>query len=68
LITTSRRTADRFGRRTRERNGGRLILHRCRQLIRVQAQDSLKLLKLPRIELQPPLVEPTDSLGVMLLS
>ena len=33
-----------------------------------QTQDSLKLLKLPRIQLEPPLVEPADPSGVMLLS
>ena len=36
--------------------------------IRLQSQNSLKLLKLPGIELEPPLVEPADSFGVMLLS
>ena len=59
----SRRDLDhRAGERYR---GGRLDFGRA-QGIRLQPQDSLELLQLTRVELEPSLVEPADPLGVVL--
>src|ERR1022692_2433282 len=67
-IAACRRTSSHLRRRPRERDRGGLFLDGRAERIRLQSQYGLELLKLPGVELKPPLVEPADSFGVMLLS
>jgi hypothetical protein len=68
VIAGGRRTSNHDRRRPWEGDDGAFFLDRRAERIRVHTQHGLKLLKLPWVKLEPPLVEPADSLGVMLLS